>query len=425
MLPSTFVILDALPLTPNGKIDHHALPAIDQAQTDLERLLVTPRNLTQEMLAQIWAEVLGIESFQKGSSCINIYDNFFELGGHSLAAAFLIARVQQVFQVDLPLWQLFDTPTIAGLAESIETESQTNMVKEQTKKQNRAYLVPIQVGGSKTPFFIVPGGHGGGTIVYEGQPIEDFELIAYAKLVYFLGREQPVYGLQARGWSEEQKPYNRVEDMASDYIKEIRALQPDGPYLLGGECIGGVVAFEMARQLHAQGQKVGLLVLMDTRLLSNIQLLNYFLQKLISIARIIHLDRFTKLSFDLVEFLHYMIEKVRKARDRFTKILLLDLGELLPYISAKVRQVQDLMVEHNYYRAVLMRYRPQAYRGRITLLVNEKDYEEDPSMGWKHLANGGLEIHKIQGDHDSYIGEHYKTTAEVLKGCLDAQSGNI
>ena len=384
MMPSTFLLLDALPLTPNGKIDRRALPVPSRTQLKDKKEIVAPRTLTEEMLARIWAEVLGIESYHRGSSEINIYDNFFELGGHSLVATVLITRIRQVFQVDLPLWRLFESSTIAGLAEGIETERQTNIGWHQTKLKTGSTLVPIQIGGSKRPFFIVPGGVGG-----------EFELITYAKLVYELGQEQPVYGLQARGWDGKQKPHTQVEVMAADYIQQIRTIQPEGPYLLGGECIGGIVAFEMARQLQAQGQKLGLLVLMDTQLPSYIQKLGYFLQRIIS-----------------------KVKRVGRIRYHLTKLLQLNSG-LRPDTFNKIRKAKDLLVEQSY-RTVLIRYRPRTYKGRITLLVNEDNYQQNPSMGWDYLATGGLEIHKIPGNHDSYLGEYVQTTAEKLKACLDA-----
>ncbi|OAD21814.1 amino acid adenylation domain-containing protein, partial [Candidatus Thiomargarita nelsonii] len=200
MIPSALVSIEAMPLTPTGKIDRRALPAPETVETKLEGTFVTPRTLTEEMLARIWADILGIESLQHGSTQINIHDNFFDIGGHSLFAARLIDQVRKVFQIELPLRRLFEFPTIAELAKCIETE-----LHAQPQAKCWSSLVPIQVSGSKRPFFLVPGGGG-----------SEREFMVYAKLVYLLGHEQPVYGLQAHGLDGEQVPHTQVETMATE-----------------------------------------------------------------------------------------------------------------------------------------------------------------------------------------------------------------
>ncbi|MEH2411060.1 amino acid adenylation domain-containing protein [Nostoc sp.] len=114
MVPSIFVILKALPFTPNGKVDRQALPEPNQVRPELETSFTTPRTPVEEVLAGIWARLLGIER-------VGIHDNFFDLGGHSLLATQVVSQVREAFQVDLRLRSLFETPTVAGLAELIET----------------------------------------------------------------------------------------------------------------------------------------------------------------------------------------------------------------------------------------------------------------------------------------------------------------
>src|SRR5262249_15068761 len=118
MLPAAFVVLDALPLTPSGKVDHQALPAPDQARPAWFEPFVAPRTPTEELLAGIWASVLGIEA-------VGIHDNFFALGGHSLLALQVLSRLRRLFQVEVPLRALFEAPTVAGLAQRTETARQT------------------------------------------------------------------------------------------------------------------------------------------------------------------------------------------------------------------------------------------------------------------------------------------------------------
>jgi amino acid adenylation domain-containing protein len=391
MMPQAFVLLNALPLTPNGKVDRRALPAPQWAGAPLKSTFTPPRTLTEEMLAQIWAEALGLKFRDWGKSQINIYDNFFELGGHSLVAARLISRVQEVFQIKLPLYRLFEFPTLAGLTEAIETERRTARLQPQTQLKPGSSLVAIQSGGSKRPFFLVPGGGGG-----------ENELIVYAKLVYLLGQEQPVYGFQARGWDGIQNPHNTVEAMAADYIKEIRTVQPEGYYLLGGECIGGVVALEMAQQLVAQGQKVGLLVFLDTAVPTLPRELRYHVEGFFQISRIsYHLRKLQSLSEG--DRLTYIFNQASKVKEKLAE-------DSLSRHLKKVAKNHIKIIKH---------YRPRTYPGRITWLVTESFSPKAQHQEWNHLAIGGLEIHQIPGTHNSYLGNNVETTAERLKACLD------
>jgi len=396
MIPNAFVPIEAMPLTPNGKIDSRALPAPDTIRTPRKGAFVPPRTLIEERLACIWVEILGIESFHIGPSQINIHDNFFDLGGHSLAAARLISRVRDIFQVALPIRYLFEYPTIAELAKCIETEP------HQTEPKRWSYLVPIRPSGSsKKPFFIVPGGGGG-----------EVELIHLTKLVYLLGQEQPVYGLQARGWDGKQNPHPDVEAMATDYLKEIRTVQPEGPYLLGGECLGGLVAFEMAQQLQAQGQKVGLLVLIDTVLLKGMSHVTYPIYKTLELhhwkARLKHHWK-TVPQLAPKKLLPYLFDKAKKA-----------IGKLFTQNDIpQVRQIQQERMDAHI--NTLRRYRPKIYPDTLVLLVTEglSKQMQDPTLGWENLAAQGLEIYKLPGEHASYLGEQVQNTAQRLRTCLD------
>ncbi len=389
MIPNTFVQIEAMPLTPNGKIDNAALPAPDTTVIT-ESHIVPPRTLLEERLACIWVEILGIKKTQElGPSQINIHDNFFDLGGHSLAAARLISRVRDIFQVELPIRYLFEYPTIAELAKSIETEP------HQPKRWT--YLVPIRASGTKKPFFIVPGGGGG-----------EVELIHLTKLVYLLGQEQPVYGLQAR--DGKQKPHPDVESMATDYLKEIRSVQPEGPYLLGGECIGGMVAFEMAQQLHTQGEKVAVLILIDTVLLKKITQLTQPIYKTLHHwkARLKHHWK-TVPQLTPTKLLPYLFDKAKKA-----------MGKVLAQNNIpQEQQIQQQRMDAHI--NTIRQYKPKEYPERITLLVTEglSKQMQDSSLGLGNLAAQGLEIHKLPGEAASYLGEEVETTAQRLKSCLD------
>ncbi|MBH8563642.1 amino acid adenylation domain-containing protein [Nostoc sp. CENA67] len=375
MVPSSLVILDSLPLTPNGKVDRRALPKPDQGRQESEKIFVAPRNKLEHQLTKIWENVLGIQP-------ISITDRFFDLGGHSLLAVKLFAQIEKTFQKNLPLATLFASPTIEQLAV---------VLRSQIEDSPWYSLVPIQPNGFKKPFFLVPGGGGG-----------QYELKVYAQLLYLLGDERPIYGFQARGWDGIQAPHTTVEAMAADYIKEIRSVQPEGPYLIGGECIGGVVAWEIAQQLVAQGQKVNL-VLMDTAPPNNKRELRHRIEQFFQVKRIgYHLEQLKSIS----------------PSQRITYIL------NLPTKAKVKRQANDptrysKKVEQSYMNA-LMRYRLLPYPGRMTWLMTETVDRQAFIQQWKKLATGGLEIHRIPGKHKSYLGKDVQTTAQMLKTCLDA-----
>jgi acyl carrier protein len=234
MVPSAFVMIETLPLNTNGKVDRRALPAPQQERPALERPFVAPQDTLELQLTKIWEQVLSIQP-------IGVKDNFFELGGNSLLAVRLFAQIEQIFSKKLPLATFFQAPTVEQLACILRDEEWSAPWQS---------LVAIQPKGSKPPFFCMHPRQG--------------NVFCYYKMVHYLGEDQPFYGLQARGLDGKQTPYTRIEDMAADYIEEIQTIQPFGAYFLGGYSFGGLVAYEMARQLHAQGQKVAMLTLFDT-----------------------------------------------------------------------------------------------------------------------------------------------------------------
>ncbi len=232
MVPATIVVLDQLPLLPNGKIDLKALPAPDSSLVEMG-VYVAPSTRIEEELVQIWEDLLGVRP-------IGITQSFFDLGGHSLLAVSLFAQVNRHFGKHITLNTIFEEPTIKRLAEVIATQPDEAIWPS---------LVPIQPYGKKPPlFFVHPF----------GGDVTGFNIWAQ-----HLGKDQPFYGLRARGLDGIQKPLSRIEEMAALYLTELRLVQPSGPYYLGGYCIGGVIAFEMAQQLHRQGEQVALLTIVN------------------------------------------------------------------------------------------------------------------------------------------------------------------
>ncbi|CBW75576.1 Non-ribosomal peptide synthetase modules [Mycetohabitans rhizoxinica HKI 454] len=232
MIPAVFVVLDALPLTPNGKVDRKALPAPEMTVTATARM---PRTPEEQVLCEIFAEVLGVAR-------VGIDDNFFELGGHSLLAARLINRVRTTLGLELSIRNLFETPTVAGLSQQPDKPTDLDSLFQ--------VVLPLRSHGDRPPLFCI---HPAGELGW-----------CYAGLLRYIDRQYPLYSLQARCLSTSGPPPETIEEMALDYVEQIRRIQPSGPYQLVGWSLGGLIAFEMACLLQKKGEHVALLTLLDS-----------------------------------------------------------------------------------------------------------------------------------------------------------------
>jgi amino acid adenylation domain-containing protein len=365
MVPSAFVVLPALPLTPNGKVDRRALPAPSATDAAVEDRPSAPKDSLESQLVKLWESILGKRP-------IGVQQNFFELGGHSLLAIRLMHRMEQMFGKKLPIATLLHAPTIEQLANVLRQEGYPSW----------SSLVPIQPTGTKPPMFCV---HGAGGAV-----------IVYRELAQHLEPDQPIYGLQAQGLDGKQTRLTRVEDMAAHYLKEIRGIQPEGPYFLGGLSFGGTVAYEMAQQLHAQGEQVGLLFLFDT-FPGKHETNSDLLRKLWRMPR--H-DQFD-----------YIKRKTLLFQQNFGKRIY---SHLLPPALKDVRAGIN---------QAGMQYTLRPYSGTVTLFrATERSLRgvRDAYAGWKDLAIGGLEIFEIPGGHVSILAEpQVRVLAQHLKACLE------
>ena len=383
MVPHRLTIVSTWPLTPNGKVDRQALLALNTATTSSSGT-TAPRNTLERVLIDIWQEVLELKH-------IDINDNFFELGGHSLLAIQLFTKIHQRLKVQLPLSILVQSPTVLQLANHLNSSARANISSS---------LVPIQPHGSKAPFFCV----------HSLDPC----LLFYQSLVKFLDPDQPFYGIQPYDLDNKLLAFTTIEEIAADYLWEIRAIQPHGPYYLGGFSFGGYIAFEMAQQLHKQGEKVAILAIFDTPALG----LNY------DVSASAQLDNIWRLFCKYGNRFIYdkVINQVILYRNR-TRNIWQKLQGLVHTDRLKLTSAQQ-----HWYRAYAMNeraledYQPDLYPGKITLF--KAGYSVSTialEAGWQDLAQMGVDTIEIPGDHVSiFTNTNAAYLARELNKCIQA-----
>jgi aspartate racemase len=366
MIPAVFMKLEVMPLTANGKVDRHRLPVPEAHEQELVRGFKRPKGDVESRLLRIWESVLG-------RGAISVDDDFFDMGGHSLLAVRLMDRIEREMGRRLPLSALFQAPTVERMAALLMKEG---------PRSSWECLIPIEPRGSRPPLFCIHGV--GGTLLRLGE------------LARLLGDDQPVYGLEARGLDGKNRPLDRIEEMAALYIREMRSLQPEGPYYLCGLSFGGVVAFEMAQQLLAQGQKVGVLALFDTfpgQVETRVALFRKFL------------------GFSSNDKIHYAWGKGARIVRRIRR---------LPQNLRLPKPLKDVKRACHF---AALRYVPHAYAAPVTLFrARERALRgfDDPKAGWEEWARGGLEIHSVAGDHLSIVAyPNVQFLAQALRECLE------
>lgn len=402
MVPSSFSFLHAFPLTSNGKVDRQLLSHIQgrEDQTLLAlldqsegKVLVQPRDEVEFQLLNIWEELLNV-------SPISILDNFFDLGGHSILAVRLMSLIHKQFGQELALTALFNAPTIEKLA---------LLLRQRTSQRSSESVLVKLAEGSRVPFFCI---HPAGSYVF-----------CYTDLARYLGPDQPFYGLQTPLVREH---YGNVEDMAMHYILAIQAVQPQGPYFLGGWSLGGVIAFEIALQLQRQGQEVALLSIMDSDAPALHSSPHSFLNKPDIDDETLARDVLTAFElaapgkdFEILEpekQLEYACEQAK-------------LAHILP-ADVDLHLLRRIMIMRKMNIYAARRYEPQqAYPGRITLFRATESLKDtqsaevasdaDITRGWEKLATNGVEVHLVSGKHRQLMEEPaVQALATMLKQCI-------
>jgi len=400
MVPHEINVINEFPTTLNGKIDRKSLLRNSKLSLDNVGEKTAPRSATEHLVAKIWEECLNVKN-------IDVFSNFFEIGGHSLVAVRVMALLEKETGKRLPLSTLMMHSTIEKLSQFMDAGSEENTWSS---------LVPIKPDGNKTPLYVIHG--------------EFYNVLFLNSLAKHLDEDQPMYGLQAKGLNGEDIPHDTIEEMAAHYISEIIKTNPNGPYSIAGYSFGGIIAFEMAKQLKAQGKTVEKFISFDSYVFpvyyypdtfrKNIMAGYYTSGKMIfaiskmfsSAAKFnqrmrLFKDKFKKLIFSI------------KENNKEQKLERRELRELLE-LNIGSKALMELSKKHD---LAARRYHITSEDIKVDLMMAEIPtfFKHDKKYyGWDVLAKQGVKRHSVPGNHATmFIAPNDKKFSEVLQQILD------
>jgi len=387
MMPSEFKILEALPTTPSGKLDSKALIELQVTKNITSTSHFAPKTEMERVIATIWEECLGIDK-------VDIFSDFFELGGHSLMAVKVMSRLEQKTGYRYPVATLLEYSTIKKMAMLLDKEESSIVGNS---------LVPLKPKGNKIPLYLI---HGVGLSV-----------VKFNDMVKYLDKDQPVYGLQGMGVSGQDEYLESIKEIAAHYVATITKSNPKGPYALAGHSYGGIISYEMARQLTSQGRKVSMLAMLDTCLEPSFYYSSYFRKTL---AR---MDYQIKKKLFVLNEMSKSWENVKFHLNRIKRNLIdRNFGEQSPESNylLEIEKANDNIVKR--YQIIPEDFKIDLFRAQKVMF-----FEYDPVyLGWKDVALKGLHIHEVYGDHlDMFSPPNDKLTANILQSILNQRnSGN-
>jgi acyl-CoA synthetase (AMP-forming)/AMP-acid ligase II/thioesterase domain-containing protein/acyl carrier protein len=394
-VPRQVLILPEIPKGPTGKLQRIGLG--EKLKQLLHAEFVAPGTPTEKALAGIWAQVLNAQR-------VGVNDNFFMDGGSSLSATEMLGRVEETFGVRVRLDDFFKHSVLSHLAAEIDRRKAEGPGKSTAAgpDEPEPVVVPIQPEGDRVPFFMVDLGLG-------------WEVRDAAK---YLGADQPVYGLRPSHLIGDGAVGHDTRSIASHFVEALREVRPHGPYMLGGGCAGGIVAFEMAQQLAAKGESVPMLALFDVDFpppaifpgLTGVWLLRVPRE----FGRLRHMSAQQRRE--------YILSRMRIWTGRI-------FGRSKPEDREDAAGTpQDIVVKHELLYAPLRdcvwRYSPQRYPGRIELFLASETGVwpfHDRRLAWRRVAPEACGVHMIAGQHHLALKEpHARENAATLRACMDA-----
>jgi amino acid adenylation domain-containing protein len=412
MVPAIFTWIDSVPLTSRGKIDFRALPTPSFAGPETGSK-VAPDDMASRM-ASVWRKVMGLQD-------IGPDDDFFDSGGHSLLAIRLISSIEEEFKIRLPVSAIFTSPTI---------RSMTALLRDQDKESQSCTFIPLRTGGSRPPLFCIHG--------------VDGTLFDFGQLAQIIGDDQPVYGIQSPGIDGREPPLESVGEMAHRYIRELRRVQPHGPYHLLAYCAGGSIAYEMACRLEREGEKHGVLVILDyaaPNQYTNSHFWSFYMYIWENIrgARS-HIREFfladpetrnrciKKLPWFILKKVHRFPGEISgTSKERSPVTVTPEVAPVVGNASTQAASDGRMALAYNYpewvpdlpepQRTVAMKnydaiaaYTPGYYHGKITIFMSTtlvrrygRQGKYSHGFGWKKITTGYVDSHVLKGDHRSIL----------------------
>ncbi|MEM9080136.1 MAG: amino acid adenylation domain-containing protein, partial [Verrucomicrobiota bacterium] len=391
LIPSLIIVLDKLPVTENGKIDDRALPAPGEKVTPLEGEIEYPQTETEHKMAAIWKAVLNLDVVPRNRS-------FFDLGGHSLQALKLFNRIHKEFGQKLPLSTLFEASTVEKLAARFAP-----VIEKEPSAQTPPFLVGLRKTGTKLPLFCIHGGDGG-TLIYHN-------------LSQGLTEDRPIYTLEAPALSGSGEVPETIEDTAAIYLKHIRTIQPEGPYLISGYCFGGIVAYEIAQQLRIRGEDIELLCLFDT-------------DNPVEAPQYLTLAQRAATNWKSNEDLP-VTKKLGKLGSRFGQGIVNKFKSKTEKAAAKVVTKSGFLEPDPTLQPVILReahdklmqaYQTKSFLGDLVLFTAEDQGDGvvyPPHLGWEGYIKGNLDLITIPGGHLTIFEQpHVQTLTTKLQEVL-------
>ena len=368
-IPNIFAQVKQFPLTASGKINRLAFEK--PISSSNENSFEAPQSELQKQIAHIWCSALKVSS-------VGINDNFFDLGGHSLIAIEVMSKIKKLLGKQLPISSLFQHSTVRKLC---------ILLGDNTQKVSFKSLVPINIGGTKPPLYVIHG-HG-------------LNIMVFYSFIRMMDTDQPVYGIQAKGLNGIDLPEDAIEEMAAEYLKEILADNPDGPYCVLGYSFGGLVAYEMTQQLIKLGKKVIMLGILDTNI-SNEKFYNKDTYQLFTKLK----RQFPKLLFIANSFIkdpqatiHYQqLILVNKFND-----LMIKFGLKKPVKQWGINH-EDKVIDKLTFAFENYNIKPISVKVDLFRCKKRMYFIDDMiSLGWNKYAKAGVNIIEVEGDHDSCL----------------------
>ncbi|GGR20807.1 non-ribosomal peptide synthetase [Deinococcus ruber] len=376
LIPARMVFLDELPLTASGKLDRERLST---SLPEAPRSAAPARTPLELQVAALWGALLEVPP-----ESIGLHDNFFNLGGHSLLAARLMAQIESAFGVRIPLTALFQEPTVAALTRHLEPEAVPLPPQ----------VIPLQPGGSELPLFCIPGIGG--------------QIASIRELAAAMAPEQPVYGLDAPGTNKQITPVQSVVALADSYLPALRQVQPHGPYFLCGHSFGGLIAYELARQLQQAGETVGLVMLLDT-----------YTPRPQQVSPFLWLQALYRAGSDELRAAwqqprEYTRKNLRRLRTAGRSVVrrwkrhqsMTTPGDVPAWSAASVQA--SLQAAARYHAAPL--------QAPVVLLKARDRWLIEPLFTWEDVTRRPVDVKTVGGNHANMVGsEHAEALAVVLK----------